>query len=186
MDTSPSLDGSTLCKGCGLCCRGVLHSGVWLREVELPLARELGLEVEPIGPDAALSPERTHIFALPCPCLAGTTCSAYERRPVECRTYHCKLLYRYLEGEITLAHAQLQVRKMEAALDSLEVHMGPRAANQPVWQWIEVWRNSAKVETSDEARRACADTMLQIAVLAILMDHQFGLSLSSRGASSKT
>ena len=184
MDTSSPLDWPVLCMNCGLCCRGVLHSSAWLREAELPLAQDLGLKVEAVSLDARLSPERTHVFALPCPCLSGTLCAAYERRPEECRSYHCKVLYRYLQGEITLAQARLQVRKMEAALDSLEVHIGPRGADQPVWRWIEAWRAAEHVETSDDSRRASADTLLQIAVLAVLMQHQFGFSPPSHSAQS--
>ena len=67
---------SELCTQCGLCCMGAIHGRAVLFEDELQPARDIGL---PVLDDA----ERP-LFALPCPKLAGTSCTIFGKRPRVC------------------------------------------------------------------------------------------------------
>ncbi|MEB2313492.1 MAG: YkgJ family cysteine cluster protein [Sorangiineae bacterium] len=103
------MDGSALCVECGLCCSGALFDHAPLLDGEVPRALELEMTVEE-PPGIGLA------FALPCPALDGTRCSAYPDRPAVCGDYSCALLDRYRKGEVTLAAALEPVRAVQAIL----------------------------------------------------------------------
>ena len=139
-------------------------------EHEIALAQELGLEVSPVRKPGH---SHSHTFALPCPRHQGGRCSTYGRRPTVCEKYECRLLRRYLRCEVSLGQAQDRVVKIEAELDALAQHLGPRGAGQAVWDWIESWREAAGVSRSEEARRQHAMPLLRIGVLAVLKKREF-------------
>ncbi len=101
-----SLPGTTLCTSCGLCCSGALFPRTVLRPEEVTWAREkrlLSVIDDPVEPS----------FAQPCGLLRDRRCTAYEERPQVCRTFRCKLLKQFEDGEIGLDIALAKVRRVE-------------------------------------------------------------------------
>lgn len=96
-DPNPS---TILCTNCGLCCTGALHRDALLYPDEVDRARAQGLDVT-AGDRPA--------FALPCPKLAGTSCSIFASRPRVCGGYKCQLLLNLEDGTTTLENAQATV-----------------------------------------------------------------------------
>lgn len=109
MDDNFSL-ASELCKNCGLCCSGVLFGNAPLQEGEEEKARDL--RIKPVVDD-----EGWGAFNLPCPHLAGTTCSIYPDRLHVCGDYHCLLSTSVLEGQTTFDDA---IEDVESAKEQAE------------------------------------------------------------------
>jgi hypothetical protein len=100
-----------LCKACGLCCVGVVHSHAALDMNELDLARELGLRVDEFNDGVG--------FHLPCPQYQGDHCATYQRRPRACVDYECELLQRFLAGQVTYEDSLSLVAQVKVMLDKL-------------------------------------------------------------------
>ena len=100
-----------LCRACGLCCVGVVHSRAALDTGELDLARELALRVDVFDDGAG--------FHLPCPQYQSNHCATYQRRPRACVDYECELLQRFLAGQVTLEDSLSLVNQMKEMLDKL-------------------------------------------------------------------
>jgi Fe-S-cluster containining protein len=83
LDDGGSIDGSTLCTQCGLCCQGVLDERGRLKEGEAEPLAALGMQIE--------NSRGFMTFALPCPKVEGTTCTIYEQRPATCAGYKSAL-----------------------------------------------------------------------------------------------
>jgi Fe-S-cluster containining protein len=98
-----------LCLACGLCCTGVVHTRVLLAPDELDVAQELGLQLAQF--------EEGLGFHLPCTQYQGGRCAAYQRRPQACVHYHCELLQRCLQGEVTIESAISLVTQARKMLD---------------------------------------------------------------------
>lgn len=92
-----------LCKSCGICCQGLLHTHALLKAHESEKAATLGLEIN--GEDHPA-------FALPCPRFAGC-CTIYEDRPNACRGFRCALLRRLDDKQISLTDALEIVREAQ-------------------------------------------------------------------------
>jgi Fe-S-cluster containining protein len=109
MTQEATLSMNDLCLACGLCCTDVVHRRVLLAADELVLAQEFGLRV--------MQFEEGPGFRLPCPQHHHGRCAVYQRRPVACVNYQCKLLQRCYQGEVTVESAialVTQARKMLA------------------------------------------------------------------------
>jgi len=100
-----------LCRTCGLCCVGVVHSHAALDPSELDLARELSLRVDTFDDGVG--------FHLPCPQYHGDHCATYQRRPRACVDYKCELLQRFLAGQVTLEDSLSLVAQVKEMLDKL-------------------------------------------------------------------
>jgi hypothetical protein len=85
---------SRLCKSCGICCRGLLHSHALLKEGESDAASALGLDVQSDG----------RSFSLPCRRFENC-CTVYAERPSPCRGFRCALLRRLDDGDVSLQEA---------------------------------------------------------------------------------
>lgn len=92
-----SAQASNLCTRCGLCCLGVIHNAAVLDDDEIAPATAVGLPVldRPGRPG----------FALPCPKLAGTTCTIFGHRPRVCGRYMCQVLTDYREDRLSFDEA---------------------------------------------------------------------------------
>lgn len=88
---------------------GAIHGRAVLFEDELQPARDIGL---PVLDDA----ERP-LFALPCPKLAGTSCTIFGNRPRVCGSYRCQVLIDLQEGRLSFDEASHLVQQ---ALDLVE------------------------------------------------------------------
>ncbi|HXG69503.1 MAG TPA: YkgJ family cysteine cluster protein [Gemmatimonadaceae bacterium] len=102
-------DGSALCRACGLCCSGVLHSNVPVLPEDVALVRNLGLVVEQ-------EEDLSFVFRQPCPLYRQDRCSAYPHHPPTCQEYRCALLRRYDAGEATLEESLAVVRTAKDVL----------------------------------------------------------------------
>ena len=112
--TPADADGEqSLCKACGLCCRGVWFSDVAVETEDVDRAREAGLNVE-------IAKDGTAHFHQPCPLHKDGQCSAYDRwRPKTCVTYRCALLDRVRDGEVSAHTAMTHVQAARAIADQL-------------------------------------------------------------------
>jgi uncharacterized protein len=121
-------DGSRLCLACGLCCQGLLHDHARLDASEVELARGLGLctSDSPQGP----------LFDLPCPHHQGGRCTVYEERPSPCRDYRCKLLRRYLAGEVTWEEGIRRVEQARRLTTEIRRRIGAPESGASVWQQL--------------------------------------------------
>ncbi len=119
---------SDLCLSCGLCCDGAIFDQAGLEPGELGLAAE-GLElVEQDG--------RT-FFRLGCPCLNGTACQIYGRRPAICSAFRCPLLRRLDSGDIDLPGALATVgeaRRLADRADRLNDRTENRSNARQRWR----------------------------------------------------
>jgi len=106
-NTDNTPEGSILCKACGLCCKGILHTYVGLKTEEVPTAENLGLDVV----NLSIETEAYH-FILPCHLWKGE-CSIYNglEKPAACGNYCCKLLWDVQKGDISLDQALFYVEK---------------------------------------------------------------------------
>lgn len=152
-------DGQELCLACGMCCRGDLYRNAGLHPDELPAARSLRL---PIIQDEAAGPA----FALPCPKLDGNACTIYddERKPNVCSSFECKLLKRYLGGEIDLERSLERVREARSLIDRLREEIG-RDADAPIWTQLTEW-----AEAGGERR---AETRMRVGQLMRILSSHF-------------
>lgn len=121
----PAPDGSRLCVSCGLCCQGVFHHGVKLQPDEVENAERLGLQIDR-GPEG-------FTFLLPCPHHVEDRCAVYDRRPSSCRRFQCKLLRRYLGGEVGLEEGLSVVRRARELVNGLRSRLGIAAGGPPLW-----------------------------------------------------
>ena len=120
---------SHLCTSCGLCCSGVVLSGVLLRtaaEVAWATQHRLPLVETPRGP----------AFAHPCAMLRERRCSDYEGRPGACRRFSCKTLNAFLDGSIGREQATARVQELQVAVQRIE-------AKVPADQHAQFWRHAA-------------------------------------------
>ena len=141
--TTP-LDGSRLCRACGLCCQGVLHDRVRVDPGEVSRLELLGLRVYQSG--------ETSAFDLPCPHHRDDSCQIYENRPASCRGYRCKLLGRHLSGEVGLEEGLRIVARTREQLSTLRSLVPDDQQN--VWPQIQA--------------RASEDPELMLAAAALL------------------
>lgn len=161
-------EGSSLCRGCGLCCDGTLFSNVELLAAEIAPARRRGL--------AILEIRGTQRFSQPCPHHQGSSCAVYPERPDACAKFHCALLDKLTTGELSLEECQSRVDRVKALARSIlaaipaggerrslraeiEAHLtaegGPAAAEEIAW------------------RRKHADLLMDLKGLEILTKRDF-------------
>jgi Fe-S-cluster containining protein len=108
-----AIDPSALCLECGLCCQGVVFSGVRLHEDEVEWAKKKRLDV--------LTYPGGHAFRSPCTLLREETkCGAYEERPRRCRAFECKTLVSYTSGAIDLGTALASLDEIISLKEDIE------------------------------------------------------------------
>jgi Fe-S-cluster containining protein len=148
-------NGSDLCVACGLCCQGVFHEQARAFPEEVPWLEARGFTVG-TGP-------RGLTFALPCSYLGATGCSLYAERPRTCRNYQCRLLTRYLDGEVPLEQALSTVAQVQELRDRLLQRLGAADPGRSLWQQLR----SEAPESLDP------ETSLDIASLLVLAARHF-------------
>jgi uncharacterized protein len=80
---------SDICVACGLCCDGQLFDHGRMHPGEQPLCASLGMGTEEPADDFPR-------FLLPCPRHSKETgCTVYDRRPITCRNFRCRLLKKH-------------------------------------------------------------------------------------------
>ena len=107
--------GSRLCQSCGLCCTGVVCN---VTLVSRSQDRDFIAE---ISANTLIDQGGDQLFIkLPCPVFDGQ-CSKYAVRPVDCRTFECKVLKEYRRGERTFAQSRDIISTMFQSLKRLHV-----------------------------------------------------------------
>ena len=162
--------GSTLCRSCGLCCRGTYHSVALLRAAEVEPARALGLEVLEADRSGASA------FALPCPRLEGDLCGVYARRPSSCREYRCGVLRRLEAGEIGLERALEIVRGARERVAAVNRELDVPAQAPLPWRRIERELAPSPPGSAADARAGSAARArlgLRIATLRVYLGQHF-------------
>ena len=125
-------DESGLCRSCGLCCQGQLHSWVELRPDEVALAKTWPIDVVTQGDATG--------FHQPCGCFRSMRCTVYAQRPLTCAEYSCLLLRRVREKEVTEAAALARVAEARQLVEQIEGGL-PAARGQWLWRRIsEKWQ----------------------------------------------
>ena len=120
---------SDLCVACGLCCDGSVYDQASLDPDEVGAAAAEGLDV--------FERRGQSYFKLGCPCLKGTACQIYERRPRRCRSFRCVLLQRLDIGDIDLPAAQAiagEARCLADSADAINDRRESRASARVRWQ----------------------------------------------------
>ncbi len=162
--TSPPSDGSPLCTSCGLCCDGALFNRAVSRPEEIERLAAFGIEAITVGDKVR--------FPLPCPQLDGASCTIYEHRFHICRSFKCKLLNRYLDGEVELETAQQTVataKKQIAAVAALDPAAAIMRGRMQLRKTAQDWTT---IE-DPEARRARGTLMFSVTVLEQYLDKHF-------------
>ena len=124
------VDGSPLCLACGLCCQGLLHEWAKLEPAETADAERLGLPTfaHPQGPG----------FTLPCPRHREGRCTVYDERPSPCRGFRCKLLRRYLAGEVTWEEGLRRVEQVKQLVAAVRRRTSA-GEDVSVWQQLRAF-----------------------------------------------
>lgn len=107
-------DGSKLCLKCALCCDGSLFMKAHLRPDEQDEAGALGMNVH--------ADDEQFAFYQSCHLLKGNACTVYEdpKRPHICGGFRCKLLKRYIAGEVDMDTALATVQTARNLLADLQ------------------------------------------------------------------
>lgn len=150
-----SRDGSRLCLACGLCCQGLLHDRAALEPREIEAAERLGLK--------SFAHRDGPAFRLPCPLHRDGGCTVYEERPAACRGYQCKLLRRFLAGEVTAEDGLRRIEQVKRLLAAVRRRIGAREDGTSVWHQLHAF---------EEASPAAPDTDLQLDAAALLVQCQ--------------
>jgi Fe-S-cluster containining protein len=148
-------NGSDLCVACGLCCKGMFHEQARAFPEEVPWLETKGFTV-------SADPQGL-TFSLPCSYLGATGCSLYQERPKTCRTYQCRLLIRYLEGEVSLEQALETVEQVHELRSQILRKLEVENPTRNLWQLIR----------SHEPENLEPETSLDIASLLHLSARHF-------------
>lgn len=156
-----------LCRACGLCCAEFGLGSVGLQREEAAWASSRRLPIVQSG--------RQLSFRLPCVLLRSEggdrVCSDYGNRPNACRTFVCKLLARYLAGDVD-EHDALRIVAKTRELSNRLAHVG-----------ADVVR---KLDAEPRAREQHFDTqtLLDLGELQAIVRKYFFEPPSREGASS--
>jgi hypothetical protein len=159
-----SRDGSDLCARCGLCCDGSLYDRARAEPDEKARLEQFGL--------APFEAEAGAFFPLPCPRLSGSCCTIYEQRFTICRSFHCKLLTRYLGGEVPLEEALGRVTTARTLLTS--VAAADPVAAAPMGR-VELAKQARERMANGEgaARAEAARRLVDVVALENYLDRHF-------------
>ena len=130
MSAASTPDGSRLCLACGLCCQGLLHEWAHLEPGETADAERLGLPtfMHPQGPG----------FTLPCPRHHEGRCTVYDERPSPCSGFRCKLLRRYLAGEVAWEEGLRRIEQVKRLVADVRRRTGA-AEDASIWQQLRAF-----------------------------------------------
>ena len=110
---------SALCQSCGLCCTGVACRVTFVSPTQDKTFFDLFSD-NIIVSDERGDKSRKAWINQPCPVFDGN-CSAYEFRPVDCKTFQCALLEKLMVGAVDPVSAKLIVDSILGALEKLAV-----------------------------------------------------------------
>lgn len=103
-----------LCKSCGLCCKGVIHTHVEIQdslEVNILLKNNISITKLP-GKDKSS-------FNLPCSAHNGV-CRIYKDRPSRCKKYECTLLKKYKGNQLNFDECSTIIKEIKNVLKKIK------------------------------------------------------------------
>jgi len=154
-----------LCAACGMCCNGVIFSGMQLQPDDS--ARKLAI----LGLRAKKRKDGLHL-PQPCPAHNGSHCTIYADRPTRCRVFECHQLKEVANGTTDeasamekIARARAQVDVVMALLDRAGEHRShkPLAARYAAVFTPPLEPGSAAVEARAQLGEAMADLTTTLA-----------------------
>jgi hypothetical protein len=157
------VDGSALCRECGLCCDWQLFGAVPLRPEEFAWASSKRLRVI----------QRAEKLTLELPCAVLETrgservCGDYEHRPVACRDFECKVLSRLKSGDLSQGEALGLVKQARALTAGLEDRLRETEGKNLGAKLARL--ADAFQRSSVEDRAIDAQTLLDVGVLSSLI-----------------
>jgi Fe-S-cluster containining protein len=102
-----------LCMACGLCCNGVLFDIVCLQPQDaMKTLEKLGMKVN--------RRKTEPYFKQPCGFLHDRCCGIYDRRPVRCRHFECRILRRLDAGEFSEEQASSLIQQALRMVEEIE------------------------------------------------------------------
>ncbi|HBM16098.1 MAG TPA: hypothetical protein DD381_07150 [Lentisphaeria bacterium] len=104
-----------ICIECGLCCDGSIYPNVFIHEDDdISFIEQFGFNPSKVNGELS-SP-------LPCKWQKENLCTLYHdsRRLKTCKEYKCKLLEKYLSGEISYAAAIIEIKALLKARNSIK------------------------------------------------------------------
>lgn len=158
---------SALCKSCGLCCDGTLFERVELEPDEPAL----------FAVDALLRQRGTQFLSLPCPEHRAGCCSVYERRPVTCAQFTCKLYDSVTGSKTTDVEARERVEHVKALRDLIAQLLGwpaRRFSTARFKQWASEFPGGEA-----QARRLHSVAFLKYGLLRLSLNQYFMPDVSS-------
>lgn len=162
--SASSPDGSRLCQSCGLCCQGLLHTCAKVYNDEIEAVERLGLPVHQRG-------DGHHVFPLPCSQHKDDKCMVYENRPKACRIYRCKLLKRYLGGEINFEASLTLVKRAKELIAEARGRLKVERGESSIWDQLSSFFSEHPLETRGEV--AGDVFLMDMAELSALCRGQF-------------
>ena len=160
---SDTINSSTLCLACGLCCTDALHEHVEVRPEELHVIGRLGVTIEPVG-DAGVG------FRLPCVLYENGCCSAYSHRPSACRTYRCVLLRRLERGHVSLERALAIVSDAKALIADIDDQPQRDSLRRKL---VKAWDAEHGLIGTGTTRQSNAVVALRAATLDVVLQEHF-------------
>ena len=153
MSAASPPDGSHLCLACGLCCQGLLHDWAQLEPGETAAAERLGLPTfaHPQGPG----------FTLPCPRHREGRCTVYDERPSPCSGFRCKLLRRYLAGEVAWEESLLRIEQVKQLVAAIRRRTAGGEGGASVWQQLRAFEAAGPAALEAELRLDVATLLIQ-------------------------
>lgn len=135
--------GNELCRRCGLCCDGSLFGRVPLGpEESIAQLQAAGFQIQP-------DETNRQTFAQPCPQYQNCQCRMYDQRPRKCREFECKVLSRFVNGEIDMEEALRRVETLRAQrgqlVELIKIHL-PEFAGRPLREALREVRNLLAVK----------------------------------------
>lgn len=117
-ELAPIADGAEvaarLCAACGMCCNGVLFSGMKVQpDDDLRQLAAFGLR--------AKRRKDGHILSQPCQAHTGTACRIYENRPHRCRAFDCRQIQRFRSSLETEAGVLEKIVEARALVERVRV-----------------------------------------------------------------
>ena len=166
--------GEELCRACGLCCDGTLFHHVKLVAADDPRALRAG------GLHVIASRTKTPILRSPQPCAAlcaDRSCRIYAQRPVQCRTFECRVFQDLTGGRISKRAALALVRQARRWADRarrlLRRFRGDDERLPLSERFLRARRRAESGETDTSVRETCADLSLVMHRLHLLAHEKF-------------
>ena len=162
-------NGNNLCMQCGMCCGGRVFGSV---KVDDPSTITY---LENVGFRLKKDERGNSYFSQPCVAHRANCCAIYQNRPSACSNFRCKLLERYLAGEIAFDLAIKIVEECKQLVLDLEKieYYGVSFHEKLVSDRLSELTRRLLEENNPTLRRAYADVAIRVFVLNQMIEANF-------------